>query len=275
MFNIEQKQVELLDLIKLKMTNEKDKELTKTKVRFYDDDLPILGLSRSHLFSFLSTLKKEKVIKDLHITNHENEGLYIDGNFVPYLVLGPEQDPGIYNFRLNKKFFDYYQKTKKREYRQTISNINPIDLPADTKWEDIKIIFTNNYDIKIKIGDKIIESDYADMGFADTRANNIEVTRAIQSWKMLRLLAVNDGSLLLNESKKENDKKNKQKNEIAKKLKTKFPTILEKPFVLTNNPIAEYKIKLELTPTPEFRDDYRDTIRGIGYELPNKSYLPD
>ena len=68
-------------------------------------------------------------------------------------------------------------------------------MPSNSKWEDITIKLIDGHNVDIKVKDKIIRSDYKQMGFEDKKSR-----KPNQQWSMLQLLASKGGSLSWQES---------------------------------------------------------------------------
>jgi len=147
------------------------------------------------------------------------------------------------------------EKTKKHE-KPKFSH----KLPTNTKWEDITIRFKNDYDVDVRIGKNNYSYNYETLGFADNRIKKSEErTKAKDSWDLLQLLAIGNGKLPLNcLSKKEKEKKLKQKQSLKKTLKDIFSDIEGDPFFKHNDVNDSYKIKIKLVPTRDFGEDFRD-----------------
>ena len=131
-----------------------------------------------------------------------------------------------------------------------------IDLPEGAQWREIHLVLYENYDIKIKFGDETFNSNCEKFGFTDTRKNKIELKKC---WDLFLLLANGNGIFpVKNLSKSKKIEYQKRKTELAKILKTAFPQITGDPFEKWDDHKEEYEIKIHLTPTEDFRDDFRD-----------------
>lgn len=135
--------------------------------------------------------------------------------------------------------------------------VKTLGLTPESKWEDLTIIFTHEFEVRIRNKDKIeFKTTHKRMGFADERRKNS--TEAVASWRLLQLLAVQDGKVVLSSLKpKDRERRNKQKQDLSAILKSYFQ-IQGDPFFKTNKEVAEYSIKIKLVPLPEFREQWRD-----------------
>ena len=160
------------------------------------------------------------------------------------------------------KFELFLQVFKQKDSAQP-KQVEPIILKEGSKWEDITIKFKNEYDVEIQVRDKVYPSNYEDMGFADDRKNQEKLTKAVESWKLLHLFAINEGVFPLNSLlPKDREQRTKQKQGIKKKLKEKFPTVAGTP-IEDLNEREEYTININLIPETEFRDDFEDARKKI------------
>jgi uncharacterized protein YqfB (UPF0267 family) len=139
-------------------------------------------------------------------------------------------------------------------------NITPINLPQNTRWEDITIKFKNEYDADIITGRTTLHYDYEKMGFADKRVKKKdERVKANDSWKFLKILSTNNGVFPLDKlTGKEKEQRKKQKQSLSKILKELFPTVKDNPFYEYDDIEKNYKIKIKLIPIEDFRGDFRD-----------------
>jgi hypothetical protein len=110
------------------------------------------------------------------------------------------------------------------------------------------------------------------MGFSDKRKDKADLTESKESWKLLHLMAINNGLFPLSAlNKKVKTKRKKKKQELV--------SLLKKYFSINTDPIIhdkikdEYKSKIKLSPDKLFEDQWRD--RNIHKDTNNKSYLPD
>lgn len=135
----------------------------------------------------------------------------------------------------------------------------PLKVNSETKWEDITIKFINISDIEISIGKTKHITNYAEIGFSDQRVpNQHDNTSQKQSWKFLILLATGMGSLDFGKlTAEEKTKCKKQKQELSNILKSYF-SLPDDPFEKYDKDKAIFKIKINLIPDKDFREDFRD-----------------
>jgi len=180
----------------------------------------------------------------------------------------------IFEPKLNElyNYFDQEKGEKPRDKKQK-NKIVPFEIPKRIEWKDVSIKFKNNYDIEVKIGKKIIQSDYADMGFADNRSGKEEKIKVIYSWKILFFFSIGEGKYSVNKfTGKKRGSEIKQVEILAKMLKQKFPITSEEKLIDEDN--GEYTIKFKLIPPPDFMPDYTDVRKKIGdYNHKDKRYL--
>ena len=129
----------------------------------------------------------------------------------------------------------------------------------------------NDFDIEIIVGKKTYSSDYEKMGFADERKDQRKNTLPIRAWNMLINFANEGGKYPIDNSPKQKAIQQKQKEEICRKLKLKFPNIEEK-FIEINQDNTEYIANFNLIPPPYLRNNYEDHMKGIS-DTP-KEFLP-
>lgn len=71
--------------------------------------------------------------------------------------------------------------------------IKPISLPANARWEDLTIQFTDGHNVTIKHKGKSFRRDYKEMGFEDCKNR-----RPNKQWELLRKLADSHGQIAWN-----------------------------------------------------------------------------
>ncbi len=161
----------------------------------------------------------------------------------------------------------------KRYKNQTTDAIN---IPPDTKWEDITIKFVDGHNVNIQYKDTLFRSDYKEMGFEDKKDRN---RKPNQQWQFLIELSENNGEKSWDAPNEKNtnfkkakqsfgdnpykdhtknpnrgfsiikapDKYKKKKQQLAQTLKAFFK-INEAPF-WPYRQVKAYKIKLKLIPS--------------------------
>jgi len=149
--------------------------------------------------------------------------------------------------KISKKFNE-----KRMVGQSAVKKIIPLNIPTDTKWENIAIQILDENNIVILIGNKKYETNYIKMGFVDNRKGCPD-----KQWWLLQLLAINKGSLswedyrssnkLLSLSLKDINKFKKTKQLLAEGLKNYFK-INEDPFYSYKKEKA-YRIRINLTST--------------------------
>lgn len=65
-----------------------------------------------------------------------------------------------------------------------------IQIPPNTKWEDIKIKFLNGHDVKIEVNGNKFDSDFKQMGFEDKKSR-----RPNKQWELLHQLLQKEGAI--------------------------------------------------------------------------------
>jgi hypothetical protein len=70
--------------------------------------------------------------------------------------------------------------------------IDPFPTLPHTRWEDITIVFTSEFQVQISAGDQTQTRNYDEMGFADTRGAGSKPNRA---WFILKQLADHGGRI--------------------------------------------------------------------------------
>ena len=151
--------------------------------------------------------------------------------------------------------------------------LKQIGINSETNWQDITISFKSEFEIKVKHKKQEIDLTHEHLGFADRRMS--ELTRAKSSWELLRLLAIGNGVFPLGKlSRKDRTKRKKQKQELSRLLK-KYFQIDDDPFYELDKDKMEYKIKLQLIPEKEFKDDWKDRNIYEDTEKQGTSFLID
>lgn len=153
-------------------------------------------------------------------------------------------------------FLAEYELAPDKQTKEPTEAVKQLGLTSDSIWQNIEIIFTGEFSVKIKYKNKELLTDHEKMGFSDKRKP--DETHAKGSWELLRLLSINNGTFPLTRlTGTDKAKRKKQKQELAKLLKQYFG-LDDDPFHELTKEESEYKIKIHLTPDPEFRDDWRD-----------------
>jgi hypothetical protein len=123
-----------------------------------------------------------------------------------------------------------------------------------TKWQNITLKFSNEYDVEIFHGSKSYKSNHEELGFQDKRGE----AKPKLSWNFLKVLSINKGEYPMQQFiGNERVNKSKEKQALAAQLRTIFG-IEDEPFELFFPTSTSYKIKLNLTPEQTFRPDFRD-----------------
>ena len=147
--------------------------------------------------------------------------------------------------------------------------------PLTDKWEDVGIIFNDDINIKLVIDNKEENSDYEKLGFADTRRNLFKKAVYVKSWNILMLFSIRNGVIKMSDFAG-----NKNKKELFKKDRQDLSKRLKRYFGLADDPIVyepdgeRYRIRIKLTPSPDFRDSYLDQKKKIT-EYNKKDFLGD
>jgi hypothetical protein len=163
------------------------------------------------------------------------------------------------NQKLLNKINDEYLKT-------------PTKKALIDKWENIQIKFLDEFNIKLTIKGKEEKSDYEKLGFADLRKNSPERSSYVNSWKLLQLFSTQEGKInMYSRDQKDKDYLKKTKQGLSKRLKEYFG--LNSDPIIHNEQKQEYKIKIKLIPSPDFRDDWRDRNIKEEADFRNKEYL--
>lgn len=182
-----------------------------------------------------------------------------------------------------KKFFLDFHKTviawlealeMANEFSDTGSKL--YKEPLAESWDNIEIRFKNNHDIILKIDGEERNSNYEELGFADTRQNSKQNSSYVKSWSTLILFSTQNGRIKMNKfaskkTEKELFKKNKQ--DLSKRLKAYFG--LKDDPIIYNEKNEEYQIQIKLVSPPEFRDSWSDRriSESDTKKLPSKEYL--
>lgn len=135
--------------------------------------------------------------------------------------------------------------------------IKALGLTPESRWEDLTIIFTHEFEVGIRYKAKPeLKTTHERMGFADERKKGS--TKAVESWQLLQTLAALNGKISFSSLKqKEREQRKKSKQELNSILKRYFQ-IQDDPFFKFNKHTGEYQIKIKLIPLSEFREQWRD-----------------
>jgi len=168
-------------------------------------------------------------------------------------------------------FLAEYELAPDKQIKEPSEAVKQLGLTSDSIWQNVEIVFTGEFLVKIKYKNKEFLTDHEKMGFSDKRKP--DETHAKGSWELLRLLAINNGTFpLARLGKDEKAKRKKQKQELAKSLKYYFQ-LEDDPFHELTKEESEYKIKIKLTPDPEFRDNWKDRNIWDTDKKPTRDYL--
>ena len=147
-----------------------------------------------------------------------------------------------------------------------------LKLTDDAKWQDLEIKFLSEFGLEItnRKARKSIKVTHSDLGFGDKRAEKSGKTKAINAYKFLKLLAIENGIFPLSKlaiGGKEREERTLDKKKVSEILRNAFLIIDDDPFKKFNKfniQKEDYKIKINLIPAPEFRDfDFQDHSKGI------------
>ncbi len=116
--------------------------------------------------------------------------------------------------------------------------IKPLDIPLETKWENIQARIINEDNVLILIGNRKYETDYKKMGLNDCRTG-----KPNKQWMFLWFLAVNDGSISWGDYKRNHCLQGISLNDINKFKKTKqlLAKTLKNYFKIDDDPFYPYK----------------------------------
>jgi hypothetical protein len=129
-----------------------------------------------------------------------------------------------------------------------------LDITKESKWEELEIIFVNEFDVRIKYNGKNFITNHEKMGFSDKRKGLAPKA----SWKLLQLLSIQNGTIQLDGlEKSKREKLKKRKQELSEVLKDFFQ-ITDNPFEMVNKDFRFYKMKSKLVPEPQSREDWLD-----------------
>jgi len=164
----------------------------------------IVTIGDKHPWHVIDFLKTRGIINSLHDNRGEILGR-ARGQASDFSI--PEQK-NISDVEINSDRFDIFLKVIKRIYNkkcQTLEDFNntksipqkeaketkvcPISSPSD-EWKDISIKFINGHDVKIKIKDQTVDSDYKQMGFENKKNRNRIPNK---QWEFLQELSENNG----------------------------------------------------------------------------------
>lgn len=164
-----------------------------------------------------------------------------------------------------------YEVMPESQTKEPTEAVKQLGLTPDNIWQNIEIIFTGEFSVKIKYKNKELLTDHEKMGFSDKRKP--DETHAKGSWELLRLLAINNGVFpLARLTGTDKAKRKKQKQELAKLLKQYF-RLDDDPFHELTKEENEYKIKIKLVPDPEFRDSWKDRNIWDTDKKPTRDFL--
>ena len=111
-------------------------------------------------------------------------------------------------------------------------DVIPIQVPADTDWNQVFISFVNELTVQIKIAGTTEHRSFDEMGFSDLRAQAAE-SQPTSLWGIFRQLATLNGEMTFQDSVKsfnDPEKMKKWVSLIRKKLQQVLPNIPGDPF---------------------------------------------
>jgi hypothetical protein len=162
-------------------------------------DIEKYGDPKKYRLDVLDYLKKENIISDYQLSEYKISGANRnDSGTKAKITINREKFNSF--FKITRS--NYKQRPKEKLTRveppspkeppspQTKSSKPALNLPSDTKWEDITIKFVDGHNINIKCKDKISHSDYKEMGFEDSKSR-----RPNKQWALLQQLAENHGEI--------------------------------------------------------------------------------
>jgi len=225
--------------------------------------------SESNNDKFWGYLKKSKIIEmigkpNVELIKYKNQNIDL---LIPSLYSFCILDIKPIKELLKKVDFE---QAKEKQGQSKGKDIQFIELPEGTKWQDITIRFIDNND-NVEISTKKITrmASYQEMGFEDAKRK-----RPNLQWKLLQLLTMEKGELSwetnLNISIKERNNIKKRVQVLSDTLKEYFQ-IKEYPFYPYRKEGA-YKIKINLNPSSSGQSESKvlrthDNEDGISQEI--------
>ena len=157
--------------------------------------------------------------------------------------------------------------------KQTIKNEKkyPKKLPVGAKWENITIRFLNEQDILVIIAKDAYQTNFATMGFADSRDKGMK--RPNKQWELLRLLALKGGELSWDNN---SDLPAKDASKV-KQTKYLLSESLKSYFNLADDPFNEYRkekaYKIRMILEQSAIDEPSETEDKLGIEASMKDMM--
>lgn len=148
-----------------------------------------------------------------------------------------DEDIEMISEKAAEKIFEKINE-KKIVGKSTMKKIIPLNIPTNTKWENITVKIFNENNVTIFVGSNKYETDYKKMGFKDSRTGHPN-----KQWMFLWLLAVNNGSLSWEDYRTNNQLGNLSLKDINKfkKAKQLLAETLKNYFEIEGDPFYSYK----------------------------------
>ena len=132
-----------------------------------------------------------------------------------------------------------------------------LKLQEDVRWEDIELIFENEFIVELRANARKYESNYEEMGFADNRKNSEDEAKYKSGWSQLIIFSVcNNIFDYKNLTIQEKSKFKKKKQQLSKLLK-KYFQIDDDP-IIYNKEAGTYRMRMKLVPEKVFQEQWED-----------------
>lgn len=148
-----------------------------------------------------------------------------------------DEDINLISEKAAEKIFEKLDK-EKPIIQSPKKKIIALNIPENTRWENITINIPNENNITILIGNNKYETNYKKMGFNDNRKNCPN-----KQWWFLMILATRNGSIAWEDFEKDNKISKLSLKDINKFKKTKQSLVksLRDYFKIEDDPFYSYK----------------------------------
>ncbi len=188
---------------------------------------------------FFETIKKTQEVYSRFIKDcqpPEIVGTFIFPEKRSHIILTNE-DINLISEKAAEKIFEKLDKQKTTS-QSTKKKIIALNIPQNTRWENITIKILNENNITILIGNNKYETSYKKMGFNDNRKNCPN-----KQWWFLIILATRNGSIAWEDFEKDDKISKLSLKDINKFKKTKqlLAKSLRDYFKIEDDPFYSYK----------------------------------
>ena len=150
-----------------------------------------------------------------------------------------------FKVHIMKKLLD--EETTNRAGKPTVKEIQTLDIPKGTHWEDIELKFANERDIEIYV----LRKRFRKTNDEELGCCNRKTRRPDKQWEFFRSLSYNGSFNLTGRSIDDKERRKKQKEILSARLREAFG-IEEEP-ISYDDLKKEYQTRFKILPEPDLR----------------------